>query len=336
MRFGIGSVRPPPRAAPVQSLAKGFHPKGSDVLELWADPCRLDRRLLEQQRLEYDLSAFPFVEAAREVIGCSTHDLNLVHEETPPMDVTEIAPPLRRAQVQARIGAAVTKAETKNARNLAWQFDRRHEWRAFLNLYRRFVLDWVMPQLGNVPLLYQRKPILRVVLPGSVRPTAMHCDADYFHSSQEVNYWVPLSQVSGPNSLWSESAPGAGDFAPFEAVRAPAHRRTPRPFGRDFPCAACVPSSTSRCERPPLPTSVAVRRRAAGARPMHPILRQSLPPLHDAQSRSCSGRQDTRELRLPCDSAASVHATQRVCHPAEQARAQSRHVKTRILFCPLS
>ena len=31
------------------------------------------------------------------------------------------------------------------------------------------------------------------------------------------NYWVPLSDVSGSNSLWSETAPFAGDFAPFEA-----------------------------------------------------------------------------------------------------------------------
>ena len=97
------------------------------------------------------------------------------------------------------------------------RFEKTDAYRKFLAVYHRFVAEWVVPQLGQGALLYQRKPILRVVLPGSVPPTALHCDADYWHDANELNFWVPLSPVSGTNSLWSESKPGKGDYAAFEA-----------------------------------------------------------------------------------------------------------------------
>ena len=106
-------------------------------------------------------------------------------------------------------------------------------------------------------VLYQKKPILRVVLPGSVPPSELHCDADYFHDANEINFWVrtsylsllasyilpltsyflhpklcddqvPITPVWGSNSLWAESAAGVGDFAPFEALpgQVPCGRRT--------------------------------------------------------------------------------------------------------------
>ena len=80
---------------------------------------------------------------------------------------------LRRAQIQARVGERVSKQERKLARAHAKCFESTSEWRAFMEVYRRFIDGFVVPQMGNVPLLYQRKPILRVVLPGSVAPTAL-------------------------------------------------------------------------------------------------------------------------------------------------------------------
>ena len=67
-----------------------------------------------------------------------------------------------------------------------------------MDVYRQFIHSFVVPSLGNVPIFYQRKPILRVVLPGSVAPTQFHCDADYFHDSNEINFWVPLTRVCCP------------------------------------------------------------------------------------------------------------------------------------------
>ena len=43
----------------------------------------------------------------------------------------------------------------------------------------------------------------------------MHSDQVYpNHVPSEINWWLPLTPVSGCNTLWVESAPGAADFRP--------------------------------------------------------------------------------------------------------------------------
>ena len=34
------------------------------------------------------------------------------------------------------------------------------------------------------------------------------------YQNAEINYWIPLTNVYGGNTLWLESRPGKGDFAP--------------------------------------------------------------------------------------------------------------------------
>ena len=76
---------------------------------------------------------------------------------------------------------------------------------------------------------------MRVVMPEGPNTTNLHCDADYHHPPAEVftiktktnvrkkcqqllqyqvNWWFPFTRVSGSNSLFIESRPGAGDFEP--------------------------------------------------------------------------------------------------------------------------
>ena len=43
-----------------------------------------------------------------------------------------------------------------------------------------------------------------------------HIDADYHHQPAEVNFWIPLTEVFGTNTLFVESAPGEGDYHPIE------------------------------------------------------------------------------------------------------------------------
>lgn len=198
-------------------LRKRLAARAGSEVEGWAGPCALSAELLAQQTLPYDQGLFDFVGAAERILGRTLGQLH----ELPAAPWEETAPALRRGQIQARKGAPVRKAERKAARNHAKAFERTDEWQRFVDLYRRFVVEWVAPQFepdfGAEPLLYQAKPILRVVMPGSVAPTRLHCDADYYHDSNELNFWVPLTDVWGSNTLWSESSPGAGDYAPFEA-----------------------------------------------------------------------------------------------------------------------
>lgn len=182
--------------------------KGSSVSG-WAGECALSAEQRTQRTLAYDARAYDFVGAAEAYLGFAS--LSQLHR-APPAPPKETPPALQRAQVQARVARAPTTQERAIARK---RFKASAAWDEFLSCYRRFIHEVIVPQWG-VDLLYQAVPVLRVVLPGSVAPCKPHCDADYFHDINEVNYWLPLTKVWGSNTLWAESAPGLGDYAPFE------------------------------------------------------------------------------------------------------------------------
>eukprot|EP00962_Isochrysis_galbana_P053602 scaffold25052_cov110-Isochrysis_galbana.AAC.5 len=85
----------------------------------------------------------------------------------------------------------------------------------FMALYRELVREWVAPQLGATELLYQARPIFRVLLPEHLAVGPRHRDAAYHSQPNEINYWLPFTDAHDTNSLQVESEPGAGDFAPI-------------------------------------------------------------------------------------------------------------------------
>lgn len=76
----------------------------------------------------------------------------------------------------------------------------------------------MLPNLADPRgVLFQRRPTFRCHLAGGGEPTGRpHCDSEYGHQRGELNFWLPLTRVSGSNSLYAESAPGLADFASFE------------------------------------------------------------------------------------------------------------------------
>lgn len=88
------------------------------------------------------------------------------------------------------------------------------EYAAFLAAYRRFVADVIVPLVGDPRgVVFQCPPTLRVVVPSARAVGKPHRDLDYArHEEGEINFWVPMTEVWGANSLHLESSPGAGDF----------------------------------------------------------------------------------------------------------------------------
>eukprot|EP00873_Tetraselmis_striata_P045652 jgi/Tetstr1/465916/TSEL_010530.t1 len=66
-------------------------------------------------------------------------------------------------------------------------------------------------------LVYQARPSLRVQPPGQ-HGIRLHTDREYHHQPAELNWWVPLTPTAGTNTLWLESEPGRGDYAPVELL----------------------------------------------------------------------------------------------------------------------
>ena len=88
---------------------------------------------------------------------------------------------------------------------------------AFTEAYLRLLRECILPHIGDASgMLFQKRPTFRCHVHGGGEATGcMHKDVDNGHPATEVNFWLPLTTVFGSNSLFAESAPGKGDFAPF-------------------------------------------------------------------------------------------------------------------------
>ena len=64
-------------------------------------------------------------------------------------------------------------------------------------------------------IVYQKIPALRVSLPGNVSVGEIHCDYDYNHPENEMNYWLPITETNEINTIWHESEPNKDDFTPL-------------------------------------------------------------------------------------------------------------------------
>ena len=65
-------------------------------------------------------------------------------------------------------------------------------------------------------ILYQFPPSLRIYPSLNKEMGRLHSDNEYGHQDGEINFWLPLTDAFGSNTLWAESEPNKGDFHPFE------------------------------------------------------------------------------------------------------------------------
>ena len=71
----------------------------------------------------------------------------------------------------------------------------------FYTLYKEFIKEIVSPVLG-FDFIYQRIPNFRVHMIGNVAVGDWHKDADYNHSVDEMNIFLPITNAFGNNTFW--------------------------------------------------------------------------------------------------------------------------------------
>ena len=64
-------------------------------------------------------------------------------------------------------------------------------------------------------IIYQKYPSLRVSIPKNKSVGEIHCDSDYNHPEEEMNYWLPITKLNETNTLYYEKEPNKGDFLPL-------------------------------------------------------------------------------------------------------------------------
>ena len=192
-----------------------------------ADIGELPHILRDAHRFKYDLAQYPFPSLVANVLGEGGQG---AREWYPP----DSGPPLNKLHelpgVQAWLWGNLandSRAYTMRRNAVDCRFKDAGGFRAaglLRDCYQRFVREVAAPLVaadGDVAAsdrgYYQRDPNFRAHLPDTgFHLTQRHCDAQYHHQPLEVNFWIPLTQTYGSNSLWVESTPGAGDFSALE------------------------------------------------------------------------------------------------------------------------
>jgi hypothetical protein len=81
----------------------------------------------------------------------------------------------------------------------------------FRSLLYEHVAEFLYPVSG-----FQAQPATRVNFHGGKAILLFHRDSEYGQTNEGINLWLPVTKVSGTNSMYVESDVGSADFAPLE------------------------------------------------------------------------------------------------------------------------
>lgn len=147
--------------------------------------------------LPYDTRSFPFAGLLkRDVFG--VRRLDLLHEYV--------------RQRRRALGAdeALTLQDNLTLRRLMQDLA---DDSPFYQLYRHFMYKVLAPAVGR-PLSYSSHPKMRVHLPDTPSVSSFHSDVPVTGRIDQVNFWMPFTDVDDTAALWLESSYGRGDYAP--------------------------------------------------------------------------------------------------------------------------
>ena len=152
--------------------------------------------------LTFDPGCYPFHEIIAACIGVSPAELSGLRADLPP----------ERYEAGGSIYKHIERADAHRALYAGLDGPRGAD---FYATYAAFVREEIAPQF-DVPISYQLKPSHRILFLDAPGESRYHRDRDYGHDPAECNFFVPQTRAHATNSMFVESAPGAGDFAPAE------------------------------------------------------------------------------------------------------------------------
>lgn len=196
----------------------------TDVAEVFQSIPAEWRRLYEAPiRFTYDSNRFDFCTPVKAMLECPDGtSLGNLHELERGAD-HDPCPPLRKGMLLAgrRLPRERNGSKSRNHNKKEWTS--MPAYHRFKEVYNRFIRDELLPFIGcaaglgrGVDAVVQASPVLRVVMPSAHVATNLHRDGEYGHIFEELNVWIPLSRSWGSNSLYVETFPDQGDYAPFE------------------------------------------------------------------------------------------------------------------------
>lgn len=155
----------------------------------------------------YDIHKYPFYEKIMEVFGIDT-----------PLEELSLAfPDSQKEQVTF---------ETDTATFFHKKYYKSDKYQEVVALYITFLKENILPLFNEDTLVVQKEPSFRVCLPNNTalgkrndQPDTeiigIHCDNDYGHPVEEINFMLSITGQEESNSCYIETVPNKGDFFPL-------------------------------------------------------------------------------------------------------------------------
>jgi hypothetical protein len=160
--------------------------------------------------LSFPVDQFPFQEVMSKILGLDG-DLKQAH--------TLIAGSTEWAQITF---------QNDTSTEFHKKYYKSPQYHEMISLYKRFLQEWLLPQLEEEEYIVQKEPSFRIHLPNNTavgkrddeseknERIGFHCDGDYNHPPSEMNYMLTVTGQSDTNSCYVESEPGKEDFHPIQ------------------------------------------------------------------------------------------------------------------------
>jgi len=158
----------------------------------------------------YNEDLYPFYSAIQSVFNVNSTPLELIH--------TINSTPLDQVTFNTDTSTDYHKAYYSSPK-----------YKEVIDIYDAFVKDNIMP-IFNEDLVIQKEPSFRVCVPNNTalgrcdtdtdsEIIGMHCDSDYNHPPEEINFMITITGQEGTNSCYIESQPNKADFFPVKLDR---------------------------------------------------------------------------------------------------------------------
>lgn len=145
-------------------------------------------------KLLYDTEKYPFKEIVTDMVGGELSRLHFLRQ--------------------------YDKFERKNDQKTIFHKRYYRKFKELESLYELFIEEIIQPMhLENI--VYQSIPTFRVHMPNNIAVGEWHKDKHYRNQGWaervgEFNYFLPLTDAFGTNTVWAESKEDRGDFSPIE------------------------------------------------------------------------------------------------------------------------
>jgi hypothetical protein len=154
---------------------------------------------------KYDITKYSFYEKIQKIFD-TDQSLELIHTRTSPID-------------------QLTFNNDTSTDYHKIYYNSLH-YNEFIESYNQFIIDKILP-LFNEDIVVQKEPSFRINLPNNTalgkcttdtdsEIIGMHCDGDYNHPSEEINFMLTITGQEETNSCYIESQPNKGDFFPVK------------------------------------------------------------------------------------------------------------------------